>query len=128
MTDELLKSKLNGRSLATIQQLDLSNCKLRDFEDMFNSIQTPQLKELNLNNNNMTSLKCIGTLQSLKILRCRNNRLDTLHVKQPQNEKRGLFGVQSIEVLDVSNNNLQYLYGLQVIQLKELKILLVSEN
>lgn len=35
LTDELLSVKLNGRKLSDCRDLDLSNCKLRDFEDMF---------------------------------------------------------------------------------------------
>ena len=93
--------------MADCYELDLSNCKLRDFDDMFNSANLPQLRELNLNNNLMQSLKCIGDLHSLRILRCRNNRLDTLHVKpDPDNKalKRGLFGIPQIEFLDASSN------------------------
>lgn len=35
LTEEILHSRLNGRKLQDMRELDLSNCKLRDFEDMF---------------------------------------------------------------------------------------------
>ena len=35
LTEEILASRLNGRNLKEIKTLDLSTCKLRDFEDMF---------------------------------------------------------------------------------------------
>lgn len=61
-----------------------------------------------MNGNNMQTLKAIGYLPALKILRLRGNRLETLYVKpqggDDRNFKRGLFGVQGIEFLDVSQN------------------------
>jgi len=47
---------------------------------------------------------------------------------EDKNFRRGLFGTPSLELLDVSNNSLQYLYGLQYSPLKELKILNASGN
>lgn len=124
--------RLQGRKIADVRDLDLSNCKLKDFDEMFSYSQSPNLRELNLNNNNMQSLKSIGYIPSLKILRLRGNRIDTLFVKPAQSEdknsKRGLFGVLNLEFLDVSQNQLQYLYGLQTQPLKDLKVLLVGEN
>lgn len=118
--------------MADVRDLDLSNCKLKDFEDIFSNAQFPVLRELNLSNNNMQSLKSIGYLPSLKILRLRGNRIDTLFVKPQQTEdkqaKRGLFAVLNLEYLDVSQNQLQYLYGLQTQPLKDLKVLLVGDN
>jgi Leucine-rich repeat (LRR) protein len=37
LTEEILVQRLNGRRLADMRELDLSNCKLRDFEDMFDA-------------------------------------------------------------------------------------------
>lgn len=113
----MLQIRLQGRTLKDVRDLDLSNCKLRDFEDMFDYHKLPSIRELNLNGNMMVSLKAIGYMPSLKILRFRNNRLETLFCKPPvtddKNFKRGLFGVLSLELLDVCGNQLQYLYGLQ---------------
>jgi Leucine-rich repeat (LRR) protein len=91
-----------------VRDLDLSNCKLRDFEDMFDHHKLPNIRELNLNGNMMASLKAIGHLPTLRVLRLRNNRIETLFCKPPHSEeknfKRGLFGLQSLEFLDVSSN------------------------
>jgi len=35
LTEEIMNSRLQGRKLNEMRDLDLSNCKLRDFEDMF---------------------------------------------------------------------------------------------
>jgi len=37
LTEELLETRLQGQPLNEITELDLSNCKLRDFDDVFNS-------------------------------------------------------------------------------------------
>ena len=51
LTEEILATRLQGRILKDIKELDLSSCKLRDFEDMFDQSQCPSLRELNLSHN-----------------------------------------------------------------------------
>ena len=131
LTEEILTSRLEGRVLKDIRDLNLSSCKLRDFEDMFDQSQCPNLRELNLSNNQMSSLRGFGNLPMLKILKLRDNRLETLFVKIAPDERgnrRGLYGMPNLEFLDVSSNQLQYLYGLQYTPLKELKIFHASNN
>lgn len=127
LTEEILSSRLHGRRLKEISELDLSSCKLRDFEDMFDQSTCPNLRELNLSNNFMSSMRGFGHLPLLKILKLRDNKIETLFCKPNPEEgrhyKRGLFGLPALEYLDVSKNCLQYLYGLQYSPLKELKIL-----
>jgi len=126
-----LTSRLQGRVLKDIRDLDLSACKLRDFEDMFDQSQCPNLRELNLSNNQMSSLRGFGNLPQLKILKLRDNRIETLFVKHGSDDRgarRGLYGMPNLEFLDVSSNQLQYLYGLQYSSLKELKIFHASNN
>ena len=114
-----------------MKELDLSSCKLRDFEDMFDNSTCPNLRDLNLSHNQMVSLKGLGFLPNLKILRLRDNKIETLFCKPAPDDKnfrRGLFGLPGLELLDVSQNTLQYLYGLQYSPLKELKMLFASDN
>jgi len=51
--------------MSDMRELDLTNCKLRDFDDMFDKAQYPNLRELNLSNNQMSSLRGFGHLPSL---------------------------------------------------------------
>ena len=107
LTEEILVSKLSGRKLSEIRELDLSSCKLRDFEDMFDASICPNLRDLNLSHNHMVSLKGLGFLPNLKILRLRDNKIETLFCKPSPDEKnfrRGLFGLPGLELLDVSQN------------------------
>ena len=76
-----------------IRDLDLSACKLRDFDDMFDQTGWPYLRDLNLSNNQMISLRGFGNLPSLKVLKLRDNRIETLFVKHSAEDrgyKRGL--------------------------------------
>ena len=41
LTDEILESRLNGYSMKDVKNLDLSNAKLKDFDDIFNSKNFP---------------------------------------------------------------------------------------
>jgi Leucine-rich repeat (LRR) protein len=84
-----------------------------------------------LSHNQFQSLKALGFLPHLKVLRLRDNKIETLFVKpalDDKNFRRGLFGLPGLELLDVSQNALQYLYGLQYSPLKELKMLVASDN
>lgn len=78
LTEELLDSRLNGISTNEIKLLDLSNSKLRDFEDMFNSQNFPHLRELNLSNNLFSTLKCIGYMPHLRLLNLSANKIESL--------------------------------------------------
>jgi Leucine-rich repeat (LRR) protein len=55
----------------------------------------------------MSSLRGFGNLPQLKILKLRENRIETLFVKpgmDDRNFKRGLYGMPNLEFLDVSSN------------------------
>jgi Leucine-rich repeat (LRR) protein len=105
LTDEVLLLRLKGKRLLDIRELDLSQCKLKDFSNMFDNVKCPNVREINLNYNFMTSLKSFGFLPSLKILRLKSNRLETLFLKPGLDEKnfrKGLLGLPGLEMLDVS--------------------------
>ena len=88
-----------------MRELDLSSCKLRDFEDMFDASTCPNLRDLNLSHNQMVSLKGLGFLPNLKILRLRDNKIETLFCKPSPDDKnfrRGRVGLPGRELLDVS--------------------------
>jgi Leucine-rich repeat (LRR) protein len=78
LTEEILESRLNGYSLKEVKILDLSNAKLKDFDDIFTSKNFPKLRELNLSNNYFGSMRIFGSFPSLKILSLNRNRIETL--------------------------------------------------
>ena len=124
LTEEMLDSRLGGYSSLEIRRLDLSDCKLRDFDNVFTESLFPLLQELKLNNNHLSTLKCFGPMPKLIRLYCSFNRLVTLQTE----DKCGLRVLPSLEELDVSNNELQDLCGLQECPLRDLKMLRATNN
>lgn len=94
LTEEILLSRLNGLSPENVQALDLTNCKLKDFEDIFNENYFPSLVELNIGLNFFTSTKVLGYLPKLKVLIMNANKLETLYLISDINSKLGLNGCQ----------------------------------
>lgn len=94
LTDEILESRLNNRKLSDIKELDLSSCRLRDFDNMFDESLYPHLRDLNLSHNSFVTLRGFGYLPKLKILKIKANRLETLFCKPNEDGyPKGLFGL-----------------------------------
>jgi Leucine-rich repeat (LRR) protein len=129
LTDEILEARSSTQYFADLKELDISSCKLRDFDDMFDESKFPNLRELNLSHNNMVTLKGFGYLPKLKILTVSANKLETL-ICSPNEDgyPKGLLGLTGLEVLDISYNNITELYGLNFAPMKDLKILNASNN
>ena len=99
----------------------MKGCKLKDFEETFNSKTFPKLEELDLSNNEFSSIK-------MKILILQSNKIETLHYNNDLSVQKGLNGCQNLEILDLSINLLKDFYGLHLCKLGELKILKASKN
>lgn len=93
-------------------ELDLSNCGLRDFEDVFNKQYFPNLGELNLSQNLFQTTRMLGHLPTLKILILNTNKLESLMYPTDVKQKKGLNGVSDLEILDISYNQLKDFNGL----------------
>lgn len=98
LTEEILESRLSGQLEKDIKVLDLSSCKLKDFDDMFTGSRFPSLRDLNLSGNLFTSLRCITNLPNLKILNLNNNRIDSLMLQNVNivGSNKGLNALQVI--------------------------------
>lgn len=94
LTEEILLSRLNDLSPENVQELDLTNCKLKDFEDTFNDKYFPHLTELNLSLNLFASTKMLGFLPNLKILILNSNKLETLSLNAELSARYGLNSCQ----------------------------------
>lgn len=129
LTDEILESRSQNKTFNDLRELDISSCKLRDFDDMFDESKFPNLRELNLSHNNLVTLKGFGYLPKLKILTVSANKLETL-ISSPNDDgyPKGLLGLTGLEVLDISYNSITDLYGLHFAPIKDLKILNASNN
>jgi Leucine-rich repeat (LRR) protein len=124
LTKDLLESKLGGLTTQEIKILDLSNSKLRSFDNMFNSETFPSLQELNLTGNYLTSMKSFGQMPRLLKLQLSRNRVDGFY----SGEGKGLEGLTLLETLDLSFNSIQLMGGLGSVSLPHLKILILAHN
>lgn len=108
--------------------LDLRNSRLKDFDDMFTQKHFPVLTELDLSENEFTSMKMFGNLPNLSILVLQHNKIESLLCSTDINMPKGLNGCQSLTILDLSHNYLKDFNGLQFCKLGELKMLKASRN
>ena len=99
LTEEILNSKLQGQNAQDVTELDLSNCKLRDFDDVFNNNHFPNLAELNLSQNLFQSTRMIGFLPSLKILILNSNKIESLFQGSDIGVKKHLNGCQVLKLM-----------------------------
>eukprot|EP00828_Plagiopyla_frontata_P048425 TRINITY_DN9277_c0_g1_i1.p1 TRINITY_DN9277_c0_g1~~TRINITY_DN9277_c0_g1_i1.p1 ORF type:complete len:476 (+),score=76.82 TRINITY_DN9277_c0_g1_i1:2-1429(+) len=129
LTEEMLAPRLPAKQTTQeVIELDLSNCQLRDFENVFNQQNFCKLAELNLSQNLFQTTRMLGDLPTLKILVLSQNKIETLLCPVDFETKKGLNGVQNLEILDISYNQLKDFYGLQFCLLKQLKILKADHN
>ena len=124
LTKDLLESKLGGFSSTEIKILDLSNSKLRSFDNMFSCETFPMVHDLNLSGNYLQTLKCFGSMPRLLKLQLSRNRIDNLY----SGEGKGLEGLPSLETLDLSFNNIQSMIGFSACILASLKTLILAHN
>jgi Leucine-rich repeat (LRR) protein len=89
-----LKENLRGASCEEIMELELKECNLKDFEDMFTIKKFPKLAELDLTGNHFSSVKMIGNLPTLKILILQANKIETLYYNNDIAIVKGLNGCQ----------------------------------
>jgi len=75
----VLKDNLRGANAEDILELELKECNLKDFEDMFTQRKFPKLAELDLTGNQFASVKMLGNLPNLKILILQANKIEMLH-------------------------------------------------
>jgi len=62
LTNEILETRLGGYTMGTVKDLDLTGCKLRDFDKMFDRELFPNLRELNISHNFFSSMRGFGFL------------------------------------------------------------------
>ena len=123
LTDELLEKRSAGLKLIELRQLDLSNSKLRNAENMFTADLFPKLLELNLSYNLFSNLMVFGYLPMLAKLDLSYNKVESF-VCGP----KGFSSLPNLEILNLSFNSFSTFAGLQQAQLKNLRIFYVSHN
>lgn len=85
LSEDILEVKLKGQPLNSIKTMDLSRCKLRDFDSVFTSEKFPNVQEINLSGNFFTCFKNFRNIPNLKILILLDNRISSFEpIKDPK--------------------------------------------
>ena len=128
LTSELLEKRLGfDYSTKNLLDLDLSSLKLKDEINLFSKENYPKLRKLNLSRNIFKSFSIFGSLPNLKELNLNYNLfVEAFPKKEKRSSGKVLFGLPNLEYLEMSNNQLVNLNGLQFF--KKLKTLLLKEN
>ena len=80
LTEELLENRYKG-TVKDAAKLDLSQAKLRDFDEAFTSAQFPKLTDLNIAENALSSLNCFSMMPNMVQLNASRNKIDSLYCK-----------------------------------------------
>ena len=78
ITPELLEMKLGTENINNLVEADLSNCKLKDLENVFNNNFFSKLKKLNVSKNMFSSFKIFGYMPTLIELNISYNLFDRI--------------------------------------------------
>ena len=140
LTSEFLAEKIGHKYFEHIRELDLSSCRIREIENL-SGAEFSNLRELNLDNNMLTSIGGLDNLQNLTVLRLNHNRIRELlpsnnsqsKTDSPDSESSatggsGLSGLTSLEVLQLGYNQITDIASLRLGFLKELKVLFLQGN
>ena len=109
-------SELNDSSeinICLLTELDLSGLHLKDEFFMFDKKRYPNLKKLNISNNYFTTLEIFGSLPELSELNMSHNSFVDLIPKKYIKNFKTRFNFSKLKILDVSNNKLINIIGIQ---------------
>ena len=144
LTAEFLAEKIGHKYFEHIRELDLSSCRIREIEHLSGD-EFSNLRELNLDNNMLTSIAGLHKLNKLTVLRLNHNRirnLGTYSGLSPTKTERlsntdktqtatggvGLSGLTSLEILQLGYNHVTDISTLNLHLLPEMKVLFLQGN
>lgn len=94
ITNELLEIKIGSENTFNVKELDLSNNKLKDFDNIFSSSNFLNLKKLDLSRNIFSNFKIFGYLPSLVELYLNSNLFERMLLKKDKPiTNRGILGL-----------------------------------
>ena len=150
LTAEFLAEKIGHKYFEHIRELDLSSCRIREIEHLSGD-EFSNLRELNLDNNMLTSIGGLHRLDKLTVLRLNHNRIrklgstgshhassmvgsiskDVTGGNSPEKVAiggHGLSGLPNLEILQLGYNHVTDLGSLNLHMLPELKVLFLQGN
>jgi Leucine-rich repeat (LRR) protein len=129
LTTDFLIEKLGHYKFDNIRELELASCRVREIEQLSGE-HFPNLRELNLDNNFITSVNGLHALPHLVVLRLNHNRIESLCQPlradelppSPNGSAMGVAACQKLEVLQLGYNCVTDMAGLGLHFLPELKV------
>ncbi len=102
ITNELLESIIGSDNSLNVKELDLSNNKLKDFDNIFNSNNFPNLKKLDLSRNIFSNFRIFGYMQNLEELYLNSNLFERMLTKKDKPiPNKGILGLPVIIIKKV---------------------------
>ena len=133
LTIEVLEKRIKEKNedwdemnLNKLIELDLSGLSLKDEFLMFDMKKYPNLKKLNLSQNFFSSFEIFGFLPELSELNLSFNSFNEILPKKYYKNFKSRFNFSNLKNLDISNNKLSNIYGIQ--NFSKLRIINLKEN
>ena len=122
LTKEVLEKRIKEKNesndsidinFSVLVELDLSGLHLKDEYFMFDKKKYPNLKKLNISNNNFTTFEIFGSLPEISELNMSYNFLSELIPRKYIKNYKSRFNFSKLKILDISNNKLTSIIGIQ---------------
>ena len=94
ITSEILESRIGTDNTLEVRDLDLSNFKLKDLDNIFNLNTYPNLKKLNISRNIFSNFRIFGNVPNLQELYLNSNLFDKMFNKKDKAfPNKGILGL-----------------------------------
>jgi Leucine-rich repeat (LRR) protein len=124
LTIEFVVERVGHSFLEHVRELNLAASRVRDVGEVLKEKHFPSLKEVNLDNNQLTDLSGLQDLPQLSLLRLNHNRIE--HLGLSGSCESGFLA--HLEVLHLGYNHINYIPALRLHCLPELKVLYLQGN
>jgi Leucine-rich repeat (LRR) protein len=131
LTIELLEEKIGPAGVCySFRSVNLSGCRLKDIGQFLTEDFFPSIRELNLEDNQLTSIGTIGPLGKLLVLKLNRNRIDFARGlgDAEGTAATGLRALTNLQVLELGGNHVVDAEPLGQYSLPNLRVLHLAGN
>lgn len=125
ITIDMLGEKIGHLKFDSVMELDLSSCGVKSISHLETFTH---LRDLNLEQNQLSSIQGLENLSSLVILRLSGNRLEANHPSKIQAFGKFIGNLINLEILTLDSNHISNIPALQLYKLPQLRVLSLRNN